>query len=141
AQALGGVERLVGRAQQGLGRLSVEGVGGDPEADGQRGRGTIREVSLDVRSDPLREHVSPVLVAVRGEQRELLAAYARRAVEPPLDGPYRPPDPAQRVVARRVAELVVDSLEAIEIADDHAQRRPRASRALELDVEDLLEAA
>ncbi len=47
----------------------------------------------------------------------------------------------ERLVACAVPEEVVDPLEAVEVAEDQAQRLPGAPRALELHVEGLLEAA
>ena len=82
-----------------------------------------------------------MLVGVGGEHRELLASHARGAVEAALRAADRIGHALQDGVAGGVAVRVVHALEAVEVADDQAERLVGAAGALELDVEDLLEAA
>ena len=82
-----------------------------------------------------------MLVAVHGQEGELLAADAGGEVEAALDGAHLTRHAFERGVARGVAQLVVHALEAVEVADDQAERLVGAPGALQLDVEGLLEAA
>ena len=92
-------------------------------------------------ADALGEHVGAVLVGVGREDRELLASDASGPVEPALRAADRVRHAPEDVVAGGVAVHVVHALEAVEVADDQAERLVGAAGALELDVEDLLEAA
>ena len=142
AQPLGRVQGLVAGLEQRVAGLAVDGEAHDAEADRQRRRRPARSNarSIAVRS-ALGQDVGAVLVGVRGEDRELLAPDPGGGVPAALAWTRAPAHPAQRLVAGAVAEAVVDALEAVEVADDHAQALLGAPRALELDVEDLLEAA
>ena len=140
AELLGGVERVVGRAEQGLVGLAVRWEARDPEADRDRHL-LARESVPEGHPQALGEHICVVIVRVGNEQRELLAADARNGVEPalaPLEDVARLPE---RDVAAVVAIAVVDVLEVVEVADQHAERVAAAAGPLELEVEGLLEAA
>ena len=81
------------------------------------------------------------LVRLREQQRELLARDAGRDVDAPLPLERVPRDRLKRLVARRVAVLLVHLAEAIDVADDHGHRAVAAECALELQLEQLLEGA
>ena len=93
------------------------------------------------RADALGEHEGAVLVAVGREHGELLPSHARGAVEAALGAGDGGRDAREHLVAGRVAVRVVHALEAVEVADDQAERLVRAPGALELGVEHVLEAA
>ena len=93
------------------------------------------------RADALGEHVGAVLVGVRGQHRELLAAHARGSVEAALGAADRVGHALEHGVAGGVPVGVVHALEAVEVADDQAERLVGAAGALELEVEHVLEAA
>ena len=142
AEALRGVQGLVGGAEEPVGRLAVQRERRDAEADRERAVLALRRERLvHGRPHPLGEHVRAVLVAVRREHRELLTSNARGAVEAALGVVDRVCHTSQHRVAGRVAEGVVHPLEAVEVAHDQAERLVAAPRALELGVEDVLEAA
>jgi hypothetical protein len=80
-----------------------------------------------------------LLVRAVEQEAELVAAEARDRVaraegllEPACDG-------GQKLVARIVSEAVVHPLEAIEVDDEHAERRPRARRVRDRLVEPVAE--
>jgi hypothetical protein len=81
------------------------------------------------------------LVSLRQQQRELLTGYAGGLVDAAL--------PLERVlgnrlkggIARRVSLPLVDGTEAVDVADHHRERALGAHRALELELELLLEGA
>ena len=81
------------------------------------------------------------LVRLREQQRELLARDAGRDVDAPLPLERVPGDGLKRLIARRVAVLLVHLAEAVDVADDHGHRAVAAERALELQLEQLLEGA
>ena len=114
--------------------------GRHPEAERQALAGAGRGGGhVDARA--LGKHVGAVLVAVRREQRELLAAHARGGVEAALHPAERGGHHAQRVVAGRVPEPLVHAREAVHVEHHEAERRAAAAGALELEVEGVLEAA
>ncbi len=80
---LGGVEGLVGGAQQRGGGLAVHGIGGEAEADRDRD-GVPGELVAQRAAKTLGEHKGAVLGGVGQDQGELLAAHARRRVDLPL---------------------------------------------------------
>jgi hypothetical protein len=141
AEALGGVESLVGGAQQGVRRLAVERVRGDPEADREGRVLLVGERLVDSGPNALGEHVGAVLVGVRRQHGELLPAHSRRSVEAALGAADCVGHAPEDGIAGGVPVGVVHALEAVEVADDQAEWLVGAAGALELEVEDLLEAA
>ena len=115
------------------------GEAGDAEAGGG-GERVVGEVVAHGAAEPVRKNVGAVLVCLGQQQGELLAAHARHDVDPALGALEHGPDGREPLVRHAVAEFVVDVLEAIEVDDDHAETAVGALRALELAVEDLLEA-
>ena len=124
AVALGAVHRDVGLAQQLRGLVAADGdaerhldvdlAAGDDDRRAQRG------------GDPLgHEHRLVDLTQVLQQHRELVAAQARGGVGAAQRLGDAPRDGDQQLVARAVAERVVDGLEAIEVEEDHAARRSR----------------
>ena len=95
----------------------------------------------DLAPQTLGDHVRRVLVGARKDQRELLTADPRRAVDRALGGGDQLAELLEGTVALAVAEEVVDDLEVIEVADDEADRLAAAARAAELVDHELLEAA
>ena len=142
AEPLGGVERLVGGAQQAVGGLAVQREGRDPEADRELGLVLLLRQRLEHRrADRARRACTRRARRVGREQSELLAADPCRAVEAALGAVDRVGHALEDRVAGGVAVCVVDPLEAVEVADDQAERLVGAAGALELDVEHVLEAA
>jgi len=82
-----------------------------------------------------------MLVGVRRDDRELLAADPGRSVPAALALEDGHGNTTQRLVSRSVSEAVVDLLEAVEVAENHAQGRLGSPGALDLDFERLFEAA
>ena len=109
-------------------------IGGDAEAEGEW-YGVAGEVALDRGAQALGHQVGLVLGGARQQQRELLPAGAGDRVAGAAEGGEDPPDPHERVVAGAVPQLVVDGLEVVEVADDDAEHRFRAQRALDLDLD------
>ena len=71
------------------------------------------------------------LRAAVGEDRELVAAQPGRRVLGPYAAEQALRGRAQQLVARRVAERVVDVLEPVEVDQDHRDGRARGRRAAE----------
>ena len=139
-ELLRGVERLVGRLQQRRRGRAVRRVRRDAERD--REREDVRgEVLPDLRPDPLGQHVALVLVGLRQHERELLAAHAADAVDAAHARGQCLAQQLERSVPRLMAEPVVQHLEPVEVADQDGQRRLEPARALDLELEGLLEAA
>ena len=139
-QRLGGVERLVRRAQQRVHRRAVDGVAGYAEAHGQA-HGLGGEQAPQPAAQPLGQDVGLVLVGLRQHQRELLAAHAGRGVDAPLVVVQERGDALQGLVPRVVPELVVDQLEEVAVPHQEAERPVAAAGALELGLGDVMEAA
>ena len=130
ALRLDGVERHVGREQQIVRRRRVVGVLRDADAD--------RPVVAGL--DAARHLQRAGRVGRREDQGELVAAEPGREVDAPAGGQYVG-QLAQRGVARGVAALVVDRLEAVDVDGQQAERLAGALGAVELLVEALLECA
>ena len=81
-----------------------------------------------------------MVVGVRGDHRELLAADPGGCVHPPLHVLQDLAELLEGAIAGGVAIAVVDRLEAVEVADDHGKRAAAATGTLELGLEELLEA-
>ena len=97
--------------------------------------------SRDRLPQPLGQHERAVVDGVGHDQRELLAAEPRQGVDAALLPVEGVAGARQRVVTLVVPEPVVDLLEVVEVADHDAQLRSAAPRALELELECLLEPA
>ena len=142
AEPLGRVERLVAGLEQAVGGLPVQREARRSRTRSVSGTGAFLKACSHLGAHPLGEDVGAVLVGVRGEDRELLAAHARRAVEAALGLASRASrHAAQGVVARSVARESLTRLKRsrsptirLKIA---SLRRARS----ELRVEHLLEAA
>ena len=133
ALALGQVHRLVGVADQVLGRRLATGA--DRDADTGRDGGVVSvdaERVLQRRLDPLghRDRVTHV-GNVLEQDRELVSTESRDRVL----GPYAGLDPLghrrQQPVAGVVTVGVVDRLEVVEVEEQHRDRGLAAVRALE----------
>ena len=127
ALLLGAVQRLVGGAQHAGAVGGVDGEGGDAEADAQRHL-VAGEHLADAQPQPLGHLLGLVVPGGGQQQRELLAAHpgghVGRALPPLQLGRHA----AQGSVADVMALAVVDQLEAVEVADQHAQRLARRGR-------------
>ena len=129
ARALGRVERLVGGAEQILGH--------GPNILGQRGDPDARADALSVRKHVMLEHVAdPVgvdlgarLWRLHQEDGELVAAVAADHVDTARVREEKLADAAERLVAHRVAQLVVDRLEAVEVEQSDRHRVVEAAVA------------
>ena len=119
-EALGGVERAVGGAHE-LGRVARLGAAaGDPDGHGHRAR-EGRELAAHEQPQVLRHGERARLAGAREHERELLAAEPRRHVAVAAGGAQHVGEAPQHVVARVVAERVVDALEVVEV--EHEQRQ------------------
>ena len=114
------------------------GVARDSERDRQPCR---RERLAHLAAKPVGQHVCPVLVGVGREQRELLAADASRDVDAPLALLDHGGDRLEGALRGRVAVLLVEVLEAVDVDHDEADRPVAAASALELELRDLLQPA
>lgn len=139
-EMLGDVERLVGGAQGGVGSTHDVRKERDPERDREQQR-LVSEGLLHGAASALGEQVGLVAVRARHEQGELLAADAGHHVDPPALLSEHPREGEQGAIAEPVAEAIVESLEAVEIADQERERHAVAARALELGGEVLVKAA
>ena len=130
------VERAVGEPDQRVALASVLRERGDAGADGDRaGRA---ELGLrDARDDRLRGRERQLLVHARQQHGELVAAEPERLAA--LAQPRR--DLREDAVAGRMAELVVDALEVVDV--EEAQRDDAAVlvRLRELALQALVEVA
>src|SRR5438093_13323398 len=137
ARSLRGVERPVGGAEQLLRRRGLlVGKAGDAEARGHPLAVRVGEGRDDLPY-PVRVEPSAALRRLDQQDGELVAAVTGGDVDAARVLHEDLPDVAQRLVADRVAELVVDALEAIEIEDDDGDRviEPPESRNLLLEAE------
>ena len=135
ARVLGAIHRVVGVRQQRLGRVAVARKKRDADAGGdeqlrpfdlQRQRDRVEHLLRDLRRGVGRLQIGQQdgeLVAAHARDRVLLA---QRRLQPRGDR-------FQQLVAGRMAERVVDDLEAIEIEKHHRQRMLHAPRVRERD--------
>jgi hypothetical protein len=130
---------VAGRAEELLVGTAVLGKAGEPQAGRDRNL-ILGESVADGAAKAVGKHVGAVLVGVGEEQRELLAAHPRQRVDPPLGALEYVADRLQHLLGSAMAQPVVDLFEAIDVAGDHAEAGGGALRALELAVEQLLEA-
>src|SRR5262245_3853175 len=122
ARSLRGVERPVGRAEQLLRRRGlVVREAGDAEARGDALAVRVRK-SRDDLPYPVRVEPSAALGRLDQQDGELVAAVAGDDVDPARVLHEDLTDVAQGLVADRVAELVVDALEAVEIEHHDGDR-------------------
>ena len=138
---LGLVHRLVGVGQQ----LGVAQVAEQGDADaGRHADGLLPERrhvlphGLDQR---LGDHGGLLQIGLGQEERELVAAQPRQHIGPAGAMAQLAGDGLEQVVARLVAEAVVDLLEVIEVHHQHRAAGSVARRALDLLHELLVEAA
>ena len=96
---------------------------------------------MDDAVEALGDDRDALLVDVRQEHRELVAAEARHQVCFPQPARQRPGDRLERVVARLVAVRVVDPLEVVEVDHHQARHLAVALRARDLQVQVVLEQA
>src|SRR5438094_586204 len=132
AVALGLVERGVGQPEQGLRVAGVLRAGGDSEA---------RVNALDLVRDTRERCAGIALRRLGKQQRELVSADAKRLVALPHRRLQRVCERMQRLVARSMAEAVVQLLEAVEIAEHERQGMAVTRRARNLAVEPFHEGA
>ena len=116
------------------------GMARDPEADRDR-HGRVGERVAHVAAQPLGDREGARRVGARQDHGELLAADARGRVDLAHALAQQRGDLLEDRVADVVAGAVVDLLEVVEVACEHAHRRAAAARAAELEVEQLAEAA
>ena len=138
AERLRREHRAVGAGQELLGGGAVLGIARDAERDRQP---VLGERFPHLAAQPVRQHVRPVFVRVRRDQRELLPADPSSDVDPPLAFLEDRPDRLERPVRSRDAVLLVELPEAVDVYGDDADRTVAAARALQLELSDLLEAA
>ena len=96
----------------------MPGEGGHAEADRECER-VGGEGLPDLAAHALGEDVGGVVIGVRRDHRELLAADPGGGVHSPLRLLEDLAELLQGAVAGGVAVAVVDRLEAVEVADDH----------------------
>ena len=115
------VHRGVGVPDQGLGRVASPFRAGDPDAGGHEDLpGREHHRPFDLGQDPLGEgHDRIGVVHVGAQDRELVAAEAGHRVGRAQDAAEPVPDGHQQLVARIVAEAVVDHLEVVEVEEQH----------------------
>ena len=119
-EPLGGVERAVGGAHELGGVARLGPAAGDPDGHGDRAR-EGRELGAHQQPQVLGDGERPRLAGAGEHERELLAAEPRRHVAGAARGPQHVGEAPQHVVARVVAERVVDALEVVEV--EHQQRQ------------------
>ena len=112
------------------------GEPGDPFGDAGGGAAGADLAELggrrrDARDRALRDVARLLLVALDGEQRELVAAVARGDVVGAGRAAQRVADAAQHLVADQVAVVLVDLLEVVEVEEKSVRGcgRARARRA------------
>ena len=140
AELLRRVERLVRGLQQGRRGGAVCRVGGDAERNRQR-EDVLREVLAHLRAQALRQDVALVLVRLGEDQCELLPTHAAHTVDSADPGRERLAEELQRAAAGWVAEAVVQLLEVVQVAHQEREGRLEPPRALDLELERLLESA
>ena len=138
-EPLGGVERAVGGAHELGGVARLGPAAGDPHGHGDRA-GEGGELVAHQQPQVLGDRERPRLAGARKNERELLAPEPRRHVTGTARGPQDVGEAPQHVVARVVAERVVDALEVVEVEHQQRQLACRAER-VEVGVDALLEAA
>ena len=119
---LGGVHRLVGVAQQGVGIGVVERIEGDADAGGNDHRAASHGQGLRDRLQQADQRRFALLHVLGAEQQhELVAAEPGHGVAAPQALAQAVGDLDQQAIARLVTKGVVDRLEAVEIdvADRH----------------------
>ncbi len=129
------VERVVGEPYQCGSVASLCRVGGEPSAECDRRFAVTRVERPHPGDDRLRCRERAVLAQAGEEQRELVAAQAKRLAA--LPQPCR--DPREHAVARRVAEAVVDELEVVEVEEHERQASVRLFGEVELPLQALVE--
>ena len=128
ALLLGLVEGLVGRPQDGLGRVLGPGAHGlDPEADRHHleGRPLVRDLqAFDALAHLLGHQQRTRGLGTGKHHPELLASVASREVAAPAQHPRDlDRDVLQAVVPALVAVVVVEGLEEVHVDEHHAERR------------------
>src|SRR5262247_3050452 len=122
AGSLRGIQRAVGGAEQLLRRRGlVVGETGDAEARGDALAVRVRE-SRDDLPYPVRVEPSAALRRLDQQDGELVAAVSGDDVDAARVLHEDLSDVAQRLVADRVAELVVDALEAVQVEHHDGDR-------------------
>ncbi len=130
ARLLRAHERLVGGRKKVSGRLAAVRVElRDPGRQPQRHPGRPRG-ARDRRPDALRNLLGAVPVGLGQDDGELVTAPPVRDVRPPQRGTQRLRDALKHAVALEVAEAIVEVLELVDVADEHAQRIPGHARAI-----------
>ncbi len=136
ALELRAVDGEVGLVDQLVRIGAVLRVAGDADRDGgpdRLARGLDVEVAFgDGAADPLGDLERLLGRGLRQEDRELLAAEARRDVVVAKLGPEDLRDPLQDRVPRQVAVVVVDVPEQVEVGHDQRERPLEALRPAEL---------
>ena len=116
------------------------GEGGDADRGRERTRPAV--VATQRRGEQVvGDDLGALGVARRQQERELVAAGAVGAVAAAQVGPHDLGDRPQQVVARRVAALVVDRLEVVDVDHHQGERLAVVARLGDPDVELLLETA
>src|SRR6266536_915439 len=126
AAPLGFVERGVREPEERLRLAGVLRARGDTEA----------RADADARLGHAAYDLACVVLGGLGEEQcELVAADPKCVVAPPQCGLQRASEALQRLIAREVSELVVQLLEAVEIAEHEPERAAVPRRARDLPVE------
>ena len=124
---LGRVHRDVGAPQQRVRIVPVAREAGDSDAHPHLERHLVDANGLlDARDQLVGDLLELIRVAgvLARQNRELVAAEARDQTARADDLPQPRSEIAQQLVAEVVAERVVDLLEAVEVEQHHAERRP-----------------
>ena len=136
APVQGGVRVAIQQAAQGAGRR----IGGDPDRKRERFDGVARERPVERAGEhPPRDGQPGLDVGAGQHDGELVAADPERPVAT-TDGAQRDtPDRSEEFIAHRVAVLVVDLLEVVDVDEQQGERGLVAGRVLELATQLLLE--
>src|SRR4029079_12562130 len=118
------VQRLVGEAEERLRVVRVLGIRRAPEACAEVGGPRLSAVGqlLEQRFDPRDDLAGVIVGRLRQENRELVAADAERVVRLPQRLGKHVRERHERLVPGRMAEAVVELLEAVEVRDHEAER-------------------
>ena len=135
--AFGRVHRPVRLVEELVAGAGIVGAGGDADAHAQ-GAPAQGARGLDFRADALGDRQGSGVVGVDQHEHELLAAVARREIDPPATGLDDARDARQGGIAGLVPMIVVVPLELVAVAEQQRERALAALGAHELLLEALV---